>query len=342
MRVTVIPIKELTDDLKESWLKIQASNYNLAGPCFHPDLFIAIGKSLPNIYVSIVREQSNIMGFLPFLKNINDPCIAEPIPFCDYQAIISSQHQHWKINKILKGAGLNTWKLEALVDFDNLAINKKTCKIMESPRVDLRNGFKVYSESLKEKRTVNNGILRKRRLIERRIGPLNFVPVCNDINVIYRMLDWKKDRFNRSPEWKRLATELLEFIFSLSKDSFSGVLSALYAGDELLSSTFCLKYKNILYYLVVSLNPLFLKYSPGTLLISDLITELNTLQCEVLDFGPGGEPYKLEFSNNSLPFIAGAFKRNSFKEKIKSINWLYQGIVPVVRLRRRIISHKCI
>lgn len=340
MRTTVIPINELSDSLKQDWLSIQASNYNLAGPCFHPELFIAVGKSLPDIYTAIIKKEGKVMAFLPFLRNSKDPFIAKPIPFCDYQTIISSHQQHWKLSKILKNAGLNTWELDALVDFDNLTINKKACKILQSPRADLRNGFEKYSRSLRHKKIENSGLLRKRKLLERRIGPINFIPDCVDPKVIYRMLDWKKDRFNLSTEWKKLATELLEFLLTFQNDSFSGNLSALYVGDELLSAVFCLRFKEILYYLVISFNPLFLKYSPGSLLISHLITELHTLQCKILDFGPGGEQYKLEFSNSTLPFLSGTYKLNSIKEQIKSINWLYQSISPAVRFTRKIITYK--
>jgi CelD/BcsL family acetyltransferase involved in cellulose biosynthesis len=57
-----------------------------------------------------------------------------------------------------------------------------------------------------------------------------------------------------------------------------------------------------------------------------------------MDFGPGEGPYKFNFANKTQPIIRGRLKLYTLKEKIKSIDWLYTGIKPFVRMRRGLIN----
>jgi CelD/BcsL family acetyltransferase involved in cellulose biosynthesis len=339
MRVDVIPIRELSDGMKQKWLDIQASNPNLAGPCFHPELFMAAGNTLSNIFVIVLYNNNGPVGLLPFAKH-QGLSVAKRIHLCQYEAIISSPSQFWNMNKILRKSGLEAWEFKYLADFGNIKSKRGWFEKIDSPRVDLTNGYEKYLDYQNHRKISYENLMYKRRLLERRIGSIRFVPTCNDVGILHRTLSWKADQFDCNSDWLKWTTGMLEYIYFLKNSSLSGVLSTLYAGDDLVAAIFSLRSQGIMYLSIISFNPSFSKYSPGLLLLYYLISELHTFQCRILDFGPGAEQkYKWDFSNSTFPVISGNFEVSSIKKKIKSINWLYQGLLPLVRSGRKIIAH---
>jgi len=333
MKVTVIPIRELSESLKQSWLNIQASNPNLSGPCFHPELFIEVGKITPNAYIGIMYSGNRLLGFLPFRLD-KTSAIAKPIEFCYYETIIGPQHQNWDIDNILSKSGLNGWEFVALADFKHIRSASSQVERIDIPRVDLSCGIEKYLTILKERKIELDGLMVKKRELERKIGPIRFVSICDDVKALHLLLPWKIIRFKRDLDWVKNGTELLERLFYLPRSGFSGLLSVLYVGDDILSSQFCLRYQGIMQAYVIAFNPAYSKYSPGMLLLYYLISELQTLHCKILDLGAGGEKYKKDLANNFFPVIKGGFKTVTLKDKIKSVDWLYQGLFPLVQIKK--------
>jgi hypothetical protein len=149
MRVDVIPITDLSEGMKQRWLEIQTSNPNLTGPCFHPDLFLAVGKFFPGIYVALLYDNNNLTGFLPYLRN-EKLSVAQRIDFCDYQAIIGPKSYLWDAGIILNKIGLRSWDCNSLVDFENIRSGVVQTEVRGAMRVDLRNGYEEYLFTKKE------------------------------------------------------------------------------------------------------------------------------------------------------------------------------------------------
>ena len=339
MHVEVIPIKELSENLKQSWLDFQSSNPNLSRPCFHPELFIAAGEFIPNIYIALIYESNSLTGLLPFQMD-KSSSTAKPIEFCDYSAIIGPPSRCWDINVILKKAGLKVWEFRLLADFKNIKSKVNEYQTIVLPRVDLSGGFENYLTFQKQREISFKNIMYKKRIIERDIGSIRFIANCNDTEVFHRILQWKTIRHNRNLDWLRLATGILEHIYYLKESLLSGVLSALYADDNLLAGLFCLRYQGIMHLLIITFNPSFSKYSVGELIVYYQLSEFKKLQYQIFEFGSERGEYKWYFSNSTSTCIRGTFKANySFKERIKSIPWLYQGFLPLLRTERKIMAN---
>jgi len=336
MRIEVVPISELSEDMRNRWLEIQSFNSNLMGPCFHPDLFLAVGKFCQNVYVALLYEKNDLMGFLPYLRN-RRLSTAQTIDFCDYQAIIGPKSHHWEVEKILKRIGLRSWDCNSLVDYENIRSTRMHGEVRGAMRVDLSDGYDGYLLDKKQARVKFEGLARKKRSMEAGFGPIRFEPVCNDREVLHRMLSWKTIRHRRDLVWKKLATDLLEHFCYSNSSSIKGVLSALFVENRLLAAFFGMRYQGVLHSLVCAFNPDFEKFSPGLILWQNLISEHEQLQYRILDFGPSDHKYKRYFSNSTLPIVRGNFSGTSIKERIKSIGWLYQGLYPVVQGARRLL-----
>lgn len=337
MRVYLIPIKELSEDMKQRWLDIQISNPNLRGPCFHPELFVAFGKFCPDVYVSLLYKNKGLVGFFPFLMDQKSSA-AQIFEFCDYQAIIGPESEHWDMNVILKKTGLKALNFRALADFEKIRFPGALGKISNAACVDLTGGFGEYLASLNHARIGGHELMRKRRALDRKVGPLRFVPICKDTGVIDRMLQWKRLRHERGETWASLASGLLKRIFYLQDHSFSGSLSALYAGDELIAAHFAIRYQGIMQSWISAFNPCFKKYSPGVILDQYLFASHKILRYSIMDLGPGEWQYKWDYANSTRPYFRGTFKTSSFREKIKSNKWLYLSLNPIVEFGRKMIA----
>jgi CelD/BcsL family acetyltransferase involved in cellulose biosynthesis len=344
MKVVVIPIKELTESMKQSWLDIQASNPSFSGPCFHPELFVAVGKFCPDVYITVLHEENKIVGFLPFLKD-QKSLVAKPIHFCDYQFIMSSKSRCWDIRRILRHSGRNVWEFGSLVGFENIKSSSRWFEIRNSPRVDLSGGFEQYQSFLNQRNISFKGLMRKEKSLEYDIGSIHYIPNCDNVEVLRRVFSWRNNRFGHSEFFSLWDAEILEYLYYLKKQSFSTVLSALYFREDLLAAVLCIRYQGKLYYLVPAFNPNFSKYSPGLLILYHLISKLNILQCSILDLGPGIGQYKWYFSNSTLPFMSGCIGSTPFssvrehkyrlRKQIQSTKWLYLGLRSIMRVIRK-------
>jgi CelD/BcsL family acetyltransferase involved in cellulose biosynthesis len=339
MHVDVIPIKNLSEDMKQKWLELQASNPNLAGPLFHPELFVSIAKFYPNIYVSVIyNDGRDITGFLPFRKRPNT-FVAKPIFLCEYQAVIGAPGQGWDIGRILKKSGLMGWEVHSLADFGNIEGEAERAEIFDSPRVDLTGGFEKYYATLRQRKIGFRDLMYRKRLLDKKVGATRLVHSCKDINVLHKLLDWKVGRFQDDLCWDpEITRAIMEHLFHLDGSSLTGILSALYAGDELLAATFGLKYQGILEGIIMAFNPIFVESGPGLLLTYCMISELHAFQCNMLGLGGKDDSYKRGFANSGLPVISGYLGTNTLKDMIKSVNWLYQGLKPVIKMKRIVMD----
>lgn len=341
MRVTTISIKEFSESMQQDWAGIQLLNPALAGPCFSPELYAAVGRSCPDVHVAIIHDEKKPVGFLPFLKDRRSG-IAKPVPLCDYQAIIAPEGLRLDAERILKEAGLRAWDFEHLVGFENIISKGRYLQRESSFRIDLKDGFEKYLTSSGKGGLSGSGILRNQSYIEKIAGKIRYVPVCNDIKVLHKIIDWKSARYNKDlsfPSWIKGA---LENIYYMKKEGFSGALSGLYAGDELIAAHFGMYYQGIFYYWFPAFNPDYAKHSPGNILLYHILAGLSLFKCSILDFGPGGEQYKKQFSNGSISIVRGSVElpsaftlsrrcKRAIKSKIRSIDWLYGGLKRLLK-----------
>ncbi len=343
MRVTVLPASELSDDLSRKWCSLQAANPGLRGPCLRPELPVAVGRLQPTVWVAVIEEQHGVTGFLPFARE-GLWGVAKPVPMCDYQAVIGRAEQGWDVPRILRSAGLRAWEFDHLVaaaDHRGAASSEAE----RAPRVDLSAGFDAYVADLGREDKSLRKALTQRRLIQRDIGPLRFDPLCRDPSVLAAILAWKAERFNDGCPLAPWVAGVLERLAAEQGPDFCGTLSAFYAGDTLVAAHFGLRCHGILHYWFPAFDPAYGKYSPGWVLLHELITHLPSLGCNILDFGPGGESYKWYFRNAELPIARGCFEvasllslvrrcRRQVVGSIRAMPRVRRGLRPFVRAFR--------
>jgi CelD/BcsL family acetyltransferase involved in cellulose biosynthesis len=285
---------------------------------------------------------------LPFAKDDKNK-LALPVPLCDYQAIVGPAGQRWDLDAILAELGLVAWDFEYLVGLESLDFGSAFLKSRAAPRIDLRKGAEGYFEEMKAGDVSLKNLKLKRDKIQKKHGPLRFVIEADSKLILDRILDWKAQRFNDGRPLDPRVRNTLDSLVGTGPHGLKGLASGLYAGDERVAAHFGLVYGGVLHYWFPGFNPEFSRFTPGFLLVYDLITNLERMGASILDFGPGGEGYKQYFCNDELPIASGGIEifsrftlarkcRRQVETAVRSTRWLYEGMRPIVRGLRKLRS----
>lgn len=301
MHIDVLAAGELTPALAERWTALIDGNPDLRTPMLRPQLFRLIGRDLPNARVAVLSGQSGPEAVFPYLATPHD---ALPVPMCDYQAVVSSAGYAVDLRQTLRMCGLTGWTFDAWIGSGPMAAQSTVLRRDTSPRVTLPGGdVEAYRQELRAAGRSMRNLATKRRLLERDHGPIRFELHAGTREPLESILRWKDLRFGGVDSvWVR---SVLEAVLTSADDDFTGVLSALYAGDRLVAAHLGIRSADTLYYWFPAFDDAFSRYTPGWIMVNHLIDSLPVLGCTTLDFGPGGERYKRYFANDGLPYLAG-------------------------------------
>jgi CelD/BcsL family acetyltransferase involved in cellulose biosynthesis len=305
MRCTLIKAAELTPELSAVWSGFQDANPQFRSPALRPELFQIVGRYYSRARIAIFEDERGIAGFLPIARHPVFGSVAGPVPICDYQDAVMRPGWDTSLPDLLKVAGLKTLLFEHLLVPPGPPPEVTVLFTRYSKRIHIASTWDDYLAGLKENGKSMKNILTKLRLLGRDHGEVVFSEDSRDEKVLDPLLDWKAQRFNHGKPVDAWISGALHEIFATRTPEFAGVLGTLYAGDQLVAAHFGMKSGRVLYYWFPAFNPAFSKYTPGWLLVEALLRTAGNLDCDTIDLGPGGEPYKDYFSNVQIPVSGG-------------------------------------
>src|SRR5438552_9668880 len=108
--VTIIPGKALTPDLISHWRQLQDANPDLTSPFFAPEFTLAVAHARKDVYVAILRHDTELAGFFPFQKSWLGS--GKPVGgiLSDYHGLITSLGALWDPHGLLRLCGLRSWE----------------------------------------------------------------------------------------------------------------------------------------------------------------------------------------------------------------------------------------
>src|SRR5262249_15136949 len=141
-----------------------------------------------------------------------------------------------------------------------------------SPQIDVSKGYDAY---VQERRDAGSEQIKKTynlmRRIEREVGSLRFIAESNNIASLATVLTWKSEQYRKSsntdlfkPGW---ISDAANRIFNSRAGGFSGLLSLLYAGDQLIAGHFGMRSRRVWHYWFPAYEPKAARYSPGLILL---------------------------------------------------------------------------
>jgi CelD/BcsL family acetyltransferase involved in cellulose biosynthesis len=178
----------------------------------------------------------------------------------------------------------------------------------DSPYIDLSAGFDAYVAE-RGAAPAAAQLARKKRKLEREVGPARFVPHTTDRKVFEQVIAWKSHQFRVTGEpnifdypW---VEQLLARILECEGEDFSPMLSVLYAGDRIAAATFSMRCRGTYHCWFPTYEAELARYSPGALLMNELMANCRELGISKIDLGKGPEEYKRRAATGAARVLEG-------------------------------------
>jgi CelD/BcsL family acetyltransferase involved in cellulose biosynthesis len=180
--------------------------------------------------------------------------------------------------------------------------------------MDLEAGYPAYIARRKQKgvQEIDN-TLRKSRKLQREVGDLRFVVNDESDDAWRKLVEWKNAQYRESNVVEALnCTWVANTLTALRKTNsghFSGLLSSLYAGDNLLAVHFGLATETVWHYWFPAYDLTFQKYSAGLILLLKMAEYGAANNIKMIDLGRGQSRYKSAFADNEIELCEGSIER---------------------------------
>ena len=312
MKITVVPARLLAPEHVERWAELQEADFVLSSPFLCPDFTMAVAAVRDDAHVGILEEEGRAVGYFPYQRNRF--AIGHPVggSLSEVQAVIVQPGADWDGVDLVRGCGLAAWEFTRLlasqIPFEAFHYHRRLSAV-----IDVSRGYDAYVAETRQARNPL-GLARKARKLEREVGPVRFEPHSSDPKLLETLMKWKLHRYAAhgyldafTIPWVR---QLFERIQGTQTDRFAGMLSALYAGDEIVAADMGMRSRHIWNSWDSAYNPKFARYSPGLLLMLDMARYAATTGLAGIELGGCDEyPYKRSLMNRSVMLLEGTVGR---------------------------------
>ena len=258
-RVRLVEPDDLGREEWDAWSTIQETNPSLDSPFFRPELALAVSAARGGVEVAVMEQSDQPIGFFPFQRNRRDVVQAVAGRLSEFHGVISPADAEWSADELLAGGRIAAWHFDHLV-MQQRPLHRYHWGVSPSPYLDLAHGFDGWRNGLRARGSRGvAAVLRKGRKLAREVGPLRLDFHTTDDDVFGSLIEWKTAQHRRTRVLQVLqapwVVELLRRVRRHQDHRFSGVLSALYAGRELVAAHLGLCSQGVLHWWFSRLQP---------------------------------------------------------------------------------------
>lgn len=342
VNVQVVRPHSLCGPLLEDWERIRKSKPVFASPYFDVEFTKAVGRVRDDVRIAIAENDGDIVGILPFQEHKRGHAVPVGGLLNDWHGVMGDQSPAI-LEKILKASKLKSFKFHA-IDNSNDGLKKFYFREFNSHYLDLSNGWEEYRKwAFKNSSTIKRQG-QKTRGLGREVGEVRFEFESEDPLLLERLIELKRARYQNADTFDILgvpwASDVLREIHRIREPNFRGVLSALWAGDELIGCHFGMLTKGILHYWFPVYDPQYHRYSPGTEMLMQSAKSACDSGIRKLDLGYGDDAYKFKFCNAHEPVAFGLVNFNSFSRIVAKQRYTFRNQlkqIPMKPLAKRIL-----
>jgi CelD/BcsL family acetyltransferase involved in cellulose biosynthesis len=315
MQVKLIDPAELGSAEIAAWHAMQRATPSLLNPFLSAEFAKAVGGFRSDARIAVLTKDQAITGFFPFERRR----FSVGVPICGWLSpcpgIVHAPGADWDTRELLQGSRLSAWH------FDNLIVDQQPFKpyhaaTAPSPIIDLADGFDSYYAKLQTNSPrFCKELARKTRKLGREAGDLRIVTDSRDTSLLRTLIAWKSDQYRRTSHVDRFerpwVVGLLEALLAADSDYLSGMLSALYAGDQPVAGQFGLRTGNLLVGWFTAYDIRFREYSPGLIQLMQTAQKLAATGLQEIHMGKGAKNFTQQLKNGDIPLAEGIVTRRS-------------------------------
>ncbi|MFD9906191.1 GNAT family N-acetyltransferase [Streptomyces sp. NPDC059063] len=314
MEITVHRPGELTAADRVAWTALQAKAHlngspHLANPFLAPEFTLAVARVRGNVRVAVVREGGDPAAYFPYQRSRTGVGRAVGLGVSDSQGVVHRPGFTCDTRTLLRACGLVMFEYDHLADGQGPFESGATGRF-PSPVMDIDQGYDAYLTHLRaESPKFLRSTLAKGRKLARDHGEVRYVHDERDPEALRTLMTWKSAQYRRTGRSDRFArawiSQLVEQLFHTRGDSFTGLLSVLYAGGKPIAAHFGPCGERVLACWFPAYDPDFAKYSPGLLLHLHMAEAAAADGIAHLDLGRGKKEYKDSLKTREITVSEG-------------------------------------
>lgn len=299
LRFESIPALSLDVATKSAWDAVRGALPWATTSFFSHDFICAVAELLPHIEVGVAFRGDEPIAFLPFQR-----CgtVAKPVGLGinDAHGLLLKPGEELRLTTLLDALGVTSYPFHAApVSSQDVAEFEvgRTRAFLADLTVDPL-GYEHYLKS--RNKTIGKQPQKTRRLA-RDLGPIRFEFDCRDSRMLERLVELKRQQYQRtytfdilSVEWIR---DLLSKLHRKSSGAMRGILNVLYAGDQPVALHYGMVEGQMLHYWFPVFDPDYAYCSPGTELFLQVAREATEQGFTAIDMGYGEQAYKHKLTN---------------------------------------------
>lgn len=304
MSIEVVSPFELASVDLRTWARLQASHPDLASPFLSPGWSMALAKlDGPDRRfgrVAVVVEGGEGRGFFAARASRFTALPAGAL-MSDYQGLVAEPDVQLDARELVRALGVQR------LDLLNVPQSQTTFAphlrvACDSRLIDLTGGFDTYAAARK---AAGSSILadtaKKRRKLEKDHGAIRFTAQSASIEDLAVLMGWKSAQWRETNQPDVFQTpwtaELVRRLHAHPEPGCAGELFTLHVGDRLAAAHFALAGSEVLHAWFIAHDDHFARYSPGVVLIVDILKWAGERGLREMDLGPGDYRFKLQLAN---------------------------------------------
>ncbi|GAA3979945.1 GNAT family N-acetyltransferase [Streptomyces plumbiresistens] len=338
--ITIHRPEELSTELRGAWHRAMDESPEYANPFLAPEFAAGVGLHRGGAArVAVLHEHGEPVGFLPYERGTFGVGRAIGLGLSDCQALVHRPGVTWDAQELLRACGLSVLEFDHLVE-EQKPFGDYVTGTFASPVVDLEDsGDSDYAQWL---RAAYPGLakttLKKERRLTRNVGEMRFVHDERDPRMLRRLMEWKSAQYRRTGRMDRFArpwiVNLVEHLFRVREEHFTGVLSVVYAGDRPVAAHFGPRSRTVFAAWFTAYDPDFHYYSPGLIMHLRMAEAAGRDGVRLMDMGRGDKEYKDWLKTRELRVGEGFATR---PHPVAAAHRLWRR--PVRGLRNTVLAH---
>lgn len=305
MRIEVVRPCELGPAEEKAWAELQHVPVSGRSPFLSLGFARAVDRARPAVRVAVVEDGGATTAFLPFERRTPTGGLPVGWPMSDQHGFVGRVKD---ARAVVKKAGLREWRFNHAPP-SQPALEPYFQKMGRSPVADLTKGFDLYSTGLRSHSQVLAQTARKRRVLEREMGPVRLEWHSATREHVDRVIGWKMEQYARTggnPLFADAsALEIVEDLVRSASEECAGVVQVLFAGNRMVAGHLGLRSPDTLCLWFPAYDATLSRYSPGMVMTMEILRQAPDHGVETFDFGGGKEPYKLRFASGFYELGAG-------------------------------------
>jgi len=310
MNVSLMPFDRLQPAQLEAWSNLLKSAPGHDSPFLRPEYAQLVQEVCGDVEVALVGNPQAPSALFAFQRDRRD--VGWPVgkSQADVQGMAGQLGPQESLEELLRSIGLTTLHFDHILS-DLEVFTPHVQYTDEAPFIDLTGGFEQY---VSDRRAAGSSIIsqleRKKRHLERALGPLRLVFRTEDPLDLGRLTEWKHAQLldKHQPDVFRepWVARLIEGIAGCRTTGLEGVLSSLYAGDRLVALHLGLLSGNVLASYIPTFSAAHQKFSPGAILHLELVRSAAGQGIGRIDLGRGANRLKQRLASGAYQLAIGS------------------------------------